>query len=361
MKILHVEGGRNFYGGAHQILLLMQGLKARGITNQLACRPGSELAAVSSPYAEVFPTAMAGDLDVGLIVRLLSLIRSARPDLVHLHSRIGADVMGGIACRLTGVPVVHSRRQDNPESRVAVALKYRLHDRVIAISNAIGRILLEEGLPPQKLRCVRDAIEIPPRVEIPERAWFNDTFKVPEEGLALGVIAQLIQRKGHQVLLEAMPPIVARWPDIRLFFFGKGPMEAALRDEIAQRGLGQQVQMVGFREDLERILPCLDLVIHPALREGMGVSLLQASAAEVPIVASAVGGIPEAVRDGETGLLVPPNQPQALSLAMASLLEDPMRRRAMGRAGRSWVERAFCADLMVEGNLQVYQELLKSR
>ena len=76
---------------------------------------------------------MAGDLDVGLIVRLLSLIRSARPDLVHLHSRIGADVMGGIACRLTGVPVVHSRRQDNPESRVAVALKYRLHDRVIAM------------------------------------------------------------------------------------------------------------------------------------------------------------------------------------------------------------------------------------
>ena len=360
MKILHVEGGRNFYGGAHQILLLMEGLKARGIQNQLACRPGSELAELAQPYAEVFPIRMEGDLDVGLIQRIFALIRTAGPDLVHLHSRIGADVMGGIACRLAGVPVVHSRRQDNPETRLAVALKYRLHDRVIAISDAIGQILLEEGLSPLKLRCVRDAIEIPPRVEVPERAWFNETFKVPEHGTVLGVVAQLIQRKGHHVLLEAMPALIARWPDTRLFFFGKGPKEESLRKEIDRLGLGEQVILAGFREDLGRILPCLDLVIHPALREGMGVSLLQASAAEVPIVASAVGGIPEAVCDGKTGLLVAPNQPQELRQAIESLLEDPERRRAMGREGRAWVEHAFCADLMVEGNLKVYQELLSS-
>jgi len=221
VRILHVEGGRNFYGGAHQILLLMEGLKARGIENIVACRIGSDLATVAAPLAEVHALRMEGDLDVGLISRLYQVIRTSHPDVVHLHSRIGADVMGGIACRLAGVAVVHSRRQDNPESRMAVALKYRLHDRVIAISQAIGQILLNEGLPASKLRCVEDAVEITPRVDHPDQAWFHKSFGIPEGAPVLGVVAQLIERKGHAVLIEAMPKILARFPETRVFFSAK--------------------------------------------------------------------------------------------------------------------------------------------
>lgn len=358
MRILHVEGGRNFYGGAHQILLLMEGLKARGIENILACRIGSDLSHVAAPLSEVHAIRMEGDLDVGLIPRLRKVISESRPDLIHLHSRIGADVMGGIAGRLAGIPVVHSRRQDNPESRLAVALKYRLHDRVVAISDAIGQILLSEGLPAAKLRCVPDAVEITPRVMHPERAWFHQAFDIPDQAPTLGVVAQLIERKGHAVLLEAMPKILEVFPKARVFFFGKGPLDEALRLAIRQQGLEHQVILAGFRKDLDRILPCLDLVVHPAHREGMGVSLLQASLAEVPIVATAVGGIPEAVKDGLTGLLVPPKDPKRLADAIIELLKDPERRRALGQAGRQWVENGFSANRMVEGNLAVYRELL---
>jgi glycosyltransferase involved in cell wall biosynthesis len=357
VKILHVEGGRNFYGGAHQILLLMEGLKARGIENVLACRVGSDLATVAAPLAEVHAIRMEGDLDVGLIQRLHRVIRLTHPDVVHLHSRIGADVMGGIAARLAGVPVIHSRRQDNPESRLAVALKYRLHDRVIAISEAIGKILLSEGLPAGKLRCVQDAVEITPRVEHPDKAWFHQTFEIPDEALTLGVVAQLITRKGHSVLLEALPKILAQFPETRVFFFGKGPLDEALKAAVRQQGLEHRVILAGFREDLDRILPCLDLVVHPAYREGMGVSLLQASLAEVPIVATLVGGIPEAVKDGLTGLLVPPKDPERLAEAIIELLKDPERRRQFGQSGRQWVEEGFSAERMVEGNLAVYEEL----
>lgn len=358
MRILHVEGGRNFYGGAHQILLLIEGLKARGIENVLACRTGSELAKVAAPLAEVHAIRMEGDLDLGLILRLQKVIRESRPDLIHLHSRIGADVMGGIAGRFAGIPVIHSRRQDNPESRLAVALKYRLHDRVIAISDAIGQILLSEGLPAAKLRCVLDAVEITPRVDQPERVWFKETFQIPEGAPALGVVAQLIARKGHSVLLEAMPKILAVSPETRVFFFGKGPLDDALKAAVREQGLEHRVILAGFREDLDRILPCLDLVVHPAYREGMGVSLLQASLAEVAIVASAVGGIPEAVKDGLTGVLVPPRDPERLADAIIELLKDPQRRHELGVAGRQWVEQGFSADRMVEGNLAVYRELL---
>ncbi len=358
MKVLHVEGGRNLYGGAHQSLLLIEGLKACGIGNVLACRTGSELAEAARPFAEVRAIKMEGDLDAGLIRRLYRIIRETRPDIVHLHSRIGADVMGGIAARLAGVPVVHSRRQDNPESRLAVALKYRLHDRVIAISDGIGRVLLSEGLSAQKLRCVRDAIEITPVVEHPDRGWFEQEFGFQPGTLTLGVVAQLIRRKGHHVLLEALPDVLATFPKVRLLFFGKGPLETELRHTIERMGLAGRVQLAGFRDDLSRILPCLDVFVHPALMEGLGVSLLQASCARLPIVASNVGGIPEAVRDNETGLLVEPGNPGALAQALIRVISDPVLRQRLGHAGRHWVEQAFSADIMVEGNLAVYREVL---
>jgi len=131
-----------------------------------------------------------------------------------------------------------------------------------------------------------------------------------------------------------------------------------LKVAIGEKGLEHRVMMAGFRDDLDRILPCLDIVVHPAHREGMGVSLLQASLAEVPIVATAVGGIPEAVKDGITGVLVPPKDPSRLADAILQLLDDQERRHQLGRAGRLWVENTFSADRMVEGNLAVYRELL---
>jgi glycosyltransferase involved in cell wall biosynthesis len=359
VKVLHVEGGRNLYGGAHQILLLMKGLQARGIQNILVCRVGSALAVAAAPFGEVISLPMAGDLDVGLIHRLYRVIQRVSPDVVHLHSRIGADVMGGIACRLAGVPVVHSRRVDNPESRLAVALKYRLHDRVIAISKAIGEVLLSEGLPRAKLACVPDAIEITPWLEHPERSWFEETFSLPGGSVVMGVIAQLIPRKGHHLLIEAMPLILRECPDVRVLFFGRGPLEASLKAMIRDRDLTDRVALGGFRDDLQRILPCLDLVVHPALMEGMGVSLLQASCAGVPIVASRVGGIPEAVQEGVTGYLVPPSDVSALAEAIIELLKSPDRRKSMGLSGRQWVENCFSEDRMVDGNLAVYQDLLR--
>ena len=358
MKVLHVEGGRNLYGGAHQALLLIEGLKARGVENVLVCRTGSELAEAAGPFAEVCAIKMGGDLDVALIRRLYQIMRKTRPDIVHLHGRIGADVMGGIAARLAGVPVVHSRRVDNPERRLVVAMKYRLHDRVIAISQGIERVLLSEGLPANKLRCVRDAIEITPIVECPERDWFEREFELQPGTLVIGVVAQLIRRKGHQVLLEALPEVLAHSPELKVLFFGKGPLEAELRDTINRMGLAERVQLTGFRDDLSRVLPCLDVLVHPALKEGLGVSLLQASCARLPIVASRVGGIPEAVRDGETGLLVEPGDPVELARALIRLLSDASLRQRLGQAGRRWVEEAFSADLMVDGNLAIYREVL---
>ena len=360
MKILHVEGGRNLYGGALQVLYLVEGLKIRGVENLLACRGGCALALAAAPFAEVHGMHMAGDLDVLLIPRLYRLILAAKPDLVHIHSRIGADVMGGIAARLAGVPIVHSRRQDNPENRWVVALKYRLHDRVVAISEGIGRVLLSEGLPPEKLRCVRSAVKAQPFQQPRDEAWFRAEFRLPEGSLVMGIVAQLIPRKGHRFLLQAMPELRRQFPELHLILFGQGSAEAGIRESIRALGLESCVQLAGFRDDLPRILPCLDLLAHPALMEGLGVSLLQAASVGIPIVASRAGGIPEAVRDGINGLLVQPGNSEDLGRAVARVLGDRELALRLGESGRELVAREFSVDCMVEGNLRVYRELLSA-
>ncbi len=351
-----MEGGRNLYGGALQALYLMEGLADRGHRNALVCPAGSELARAASACAEVYPMVVGGDLDLRLIPRLRRCLRRCRPDLAHLHGRIGADVMGGIACRLDGVSVVYSRRVDNPESCWMVALKYRLHDRVIAISEGIGRVLLAAGLPAAKLRLVRSAVD-PRGFDRPCNRERLTAVGVPAQAWPIGIVAQLIPRKGHRFLIEALPPLVKAFPHLRLLIFGKGYLEQDLRRRVAVAGLEGHVQFAGFREDLPDLLPCLELLVHPATREGLGVSLLQAASAGVPIVATNVGGIPEAVRHGRNGLLVPPGDPRALGTAVATLLQDKGLARQLGDAGKELMRSEFSIDAMVEGNLAVYREL----
>ena len=359
MKILHVEGGRNLYGGALQALYLMEGLADRAHQNALVCPEGSDLAKAASGFAEVHPMPMGGDLDLRLIPKIRRCLRNCQPDLVHLHGRIGADVMGGIACRLEGIPVVHSRRVDNPEPRWIVALKYRLHNRVVAISEGIGRVLLSEGLPADKLRVVRSAVEVQ-RFDRPcDRDLLSAELGAPQDARLIGVVAQLIERKGHRFLIEVLPPLIGEFPELKAVFFGKGPREQDLRQRVAEAGLQDRVLFAGFREDLPDLLPCLDLLVHPAIMEGLGVSLLQAASAGVPIVASDAGGMPEAVRHGHNGLLVPPGNVAALRDAVARLLGETDLAKSMGRAGKELMRTEFSVDVMVEGNLAVYRELLR--
>lgn len=358
MKILHVEAGKHLYGGARQVLYIVEGLAARGVTNLLACPAGSEMARQQPAGTRVVAMKMGGDGDIGMVTRLASLIRAEKPDLVHLHSRRGADTWGGLAARLAGVPCVLSRRVDNPESRLAVALKYRLYDHVITISEGIRQVLLSEGLAPAKVSCVRSAVDATPYLAPVDRAAFCAEFGLPADALVAGVVAQLIPRKGHRYLLAALPALLARHPALKVLIFGQGPLEAELRAEVSAAGLAEAVRFTGFRHDLPRWLGGLDMLVHPADMEGLGVSLLQASAAAVPIVTSRAGGLPEAVQDGVTGILCPPGDVAALGAAIDRLAGDAALRARFGAAGRARILAEFSIDAMVDGNLRVYRQVL---
>jgi glycosyltransferase involved in cell wall biosynthesis len=360
MKVLHIEAGQHLYGGALQVVFLMRGLKAHGHTNVLACPTGSAIAQAGAAHALVHAMPMKGDADLGLVSRLRSLIRQTRPDVVHLHSRRGADIWGGLAARLEGLPVVLSRRVDNPEASWVANIKYRLFDRVVTISEGILRVLASEGVPASKLRLVHSAVDTAQYTpERPHLAKIRQDFGVREDALLIGMVAQFIPRKGHQTLLDALPAVIERHPQVQVLLFGQGPEHAAVAQQIqASSVLKAHVQLPGFRSDLDRILPCLDLLVHPAYMEGLGVSLLQAAACGVPIVAGRAGGIPEVVHEGINGHLITPGDAQALSQHMNHLLAQPELRHQMGQRGRELVLSSFSIDAMVAGNLAVYQSLL---
>jgi len=346
----------HLYGGAQQVAFLLGGLTDRGVQNLLVCTPD---AAIGQHFAgsavKVLEVPCGGDADLGFLFRLRRVLREQQPDLVHLHSRRGADVLGALAAQSADLPVVLSRRVDNPESRHWVGLKYRLHDRIIAISQGIADVLAAEGVPPGKLRVVRSSLDPKPWQQPEPRAVFLAEFGLPTDVVTIGVVAQLIERKGHRILFDALRALPDR-ARLRVICFGQGPLAETLRREAAD--LGDIVRFAGFRKDLARWVGALDLLVHPALMEGLGISLLQASAAGVPIIACRAGGMPEAVSDGVSGVLVEPGDVAGLASALRTLTDDPALRARLGTQGRARIEREFSVENMVDGNLAVYRELL---
>jgi len=284
-----------------------------------------------------------------------------QPDLLHIHSRRGADTFGGVAARLAGVPAVLSRRVDSVDAPFFGRLKYAPYRCIVAISACIRDQLAALGVPAAKLRLVPSAVAAPAVGNRAPLQAFVREFGLPPDAFPIAVIAQLIPRKGQRFFFEAVARLRDAHPQIRAILFGTGPLRAALAAQVTTLGLDALVQFAGHRPDLDRFLGHFRLVVHPALREGLGIGVLEAQAAGVPVVAFRAGGLVEAVADGRTGLLVAPGDTPALAAAIGRLIDDEEQRAHLATAGPAWVCREFGVAAMVDGNLAVYCHSLGQR
>jgi glycosyltransferase involved in cell wall biosynthesis len=360
MHVLHLESGRNLYGGARQVLHLIGGLAGQGVESTLVCPRGSAIAAAGQTRGlNIRDLPMHGDLDLGFILRFRRLIDELDPDVIHVHSRRGADTLGGLTAWLAGVPAVLSRRVDSRDLLIFGRLKYYFYQKVIAISERIYRQLTGLGLPASKLRLVRSAVDPAACRASWSREQFLLEFNLQESDFVVAVVAQLIARKGHRYLLEALAKITMVCPELRVIFFGRGPLEKRLKKMLARADLDSVVQFAGYREDLPAFLGHCQLLVHPAVREGLGLSLLEAQAAGVPVVGFRVAGVEEAVADGKTGILVAARDTTALAAVIAEIYDNPMRRTALAVAGPGWIGTEFSLESMVQGNLNIYRQILQ--
>lgn len=359
MKILHVETGRHLYGGPQQVVYLISALLDRNHDCTLVCPPASGVDAAARasgiPVRNLF---CAGDLDLPFAYRLTQYLQSSGPDLVHCHSRRGADMLGGLAASFADIPAVVSRRVDNTEMRLMAALRYKPFRKIIAISEAIAAVLRDHDVDPARIEVIRSAVDTEQFSAPTDRAVFREALDIPEGAIVIAAAGQLIPRKGHRYLLQAIADLRHSHPAVRLIIFGEGYLNNQLRAQAATLGLGDIVQFAGFRDDLDEYMGCFDIFAHPALAEGLGVATLKAAAAGVPVVGFNAGGVAEAVVDGETGLLVPTENVEALRDAIAALIDDDGLRARMGAAGRERMQKEFSIATMVDKHVSLYESIL---
>jgi glycosyltransferase involved in cell wall biosynthesis len=360
MKIVHVETGRHFYGGAQQVIWLLSGLRSAGIDCQLVCPPDSAISvAASREDIPVTNLSCAGDHDLRFAWRLRKQLCSDPPDIVHCHSRRGADFLGGWAAKSAGVPAVLSRRVDNPEPAWISDLRYRPYYKVIAISENIAAVLTKSGFDWSRLVVIRDAVDVD-CIEIePDDGVLEREFDIAPSAFSIAVVAQLIPRKGHRFILDVLPGLCTVHPFIKVVFFGTGDNDANLRALSRKLGLSATVRFAGFRHDLDEYLAAFDVLVHPAEREGLGVAMLKGAAAGLPVVAFDIAGATEAVAHGKTGVLIPPGDMAGLQNAIELMIEEPQLRADLGDAGRQRMRDDFSVETMVESHIELYEQILR--
>lgn len=359
MKVLHVEAGEKMLGGAQQLIYLLAGTSSSKHDHMVLCPENSEvMSKFSAEGLNVVGTRVLGDVDPFFIFRLCKLILKHEIDLIIVHSRRGADFYGGLAAKLIGIKSILVRRVDNPESRFISKLKYSLYDKTVCISDAIASVLTSQGVPSSKLEVIKDCVDTD--MFLPNTNQENDLLgriDIPNNKLTVGIIAQLIPRKGHKFLLEVMPDILAKFPEVHCVFLGAGSSREALEQLSADLNLRTAVTFAGFRRDIHKIIPQLDIVVHPATMEGMGVALLQSSSAGVPVVAFAAGGIPEVIDHEQTGLLVPVGDEIGLKKSLMTLLGSSKLRRQYGEKGRHKMLEEFSLASMRDRYESIYDSL----
>jgi len=300
--------------------------------------------------------------DEAAIRELTAYLRRNEIDLVHAHM-FRAEVIGIRAALAAGTPVViatvHSSRVRSQEDVAALASLSEQVDRLIVPSRAIADKIRREGrrtpytVIPNGIDLSRFAVPAPP-------CTLRDEYSIPCEEALIGVVARLEPEKGHRYLIEAFPGVLERAPRTWLAIVGEGSLADELHAQAAALGTPARDRIVftGRRDDISALTADLDIAVLPSLREAQGISILEAMARRKPVVASAVGGIPEVLTDGFDGLLVPAGDSLALADALGRLAKSPSLRERIGEAGYQTVVERFSIDAMVRRVQEVYDEEL---
>ncbi|HFB52222.1 MAG TPA: glycosyltransferase [Anaerolineae bacterium] len=300
--------------------------------------------------------------------RLLGYLRRMRPAVLHTQLEF-ADTLGGTAAKLLGIPTVSTlHTADAPEKGEKSYRRLKLRwwilrhfpARVIAVSEETRQHHLRVGkLPPQKVITLHNGIDLSrfQPVSPAEIAALRESLGIPAAAPVLVTVAVLRQPKGIQFLLEALPDILQRVPETRYLIVGDGEYREKLENIAAEKNVTDRVIFAGTRRDIPQLLAATDIFVLPTLTEALPTVLAEAMAAEKPIIASHVGGVPEMVDDGQNGLLIPPADPPALTEACLKLLENPQRARAMGKTGQQIVGERFDIQRQVRRLESLYLDI----
>jgi glycosyltransferase involved in cell wall biosynthesis len=357
--VVHTEASVGFGGQELRILAETRWLRSHGWDALIIAQPGSRLLAEAQAAAlPTVPLAMRHASHVATMLRLRRLLAARHAALVHTHSSVDSWI-AGIAARSLRLPVVRSRHVTIAVPRRR-ALVYRLAHRVLTSAERVKAVLVEAGVDPAKI------VAVPPGVDTdrfhPGVSGERVRAELDLRGPVAGLVANIRGSKGHDVFLDAAGAVAAVAPHARFLIVGDGVGFDEVRARVRARGLEGMVIMTGFRRDVPEVMAALDVLVLPSTRsEATSQVILQALAVGTPVVATAIGGSPEIIHDGETGRLVPANDAEALAAAILATFNDREGSRAMARRGQAHVQEHLSMDAQMGVTTGVYRELLRAR
>lgn len=382
IRVCRIIGRLNIGGPAIHAILLTRGLRARGYETVLvAGREGEREGSLRDLAAEkgvepLFLPELGREVrpggDLVAFFRLLRLFRQQQPDIVHTHTA-KAGALGRVAAKLAGIPIIihtfHGHIFRGYFSRGAARFFLTIERRLASASTKV--LTVSEGQRQDLLRLRIGSSEtvgvMPLGLELDNllrshlrRGEVRRRLGASHEVPLVGIIARLVPIKDLDTFLEAASDLRRSRPDVRFLIVGDGELRPLLEQRARALGLDGSAHFLGWQRDLEPIYADLDLLVLSSLNEGTPVSLIEGMAAGLPVVATEVGGVPDLVENGKTGLLVPPKDPGALSAAMDTLLGDADRRREMGRLGREAVYPKYSDAALMDRMDRLYSSLLQA-
>lgn len=357
LKILYVDTDQVWRGGQEQLFSLMLGIKDRQHQIWLAAPADAPLSAKAQHSGiETFPFQLRYELSPRAFLQLWKILGKQDFDIIHLNTPRPL-FLGALASKLRGIPLrVCSRRVNFPLNSPLSRLKYNwMQESVVTVSTSIRRTLIEGGVRPDLIQVIYEGVDL---------EWVDSQRVPPSEeingGLMVGTVAHLSPEKGHRTLLEAAARVLARIPDAHFVFVGQGELMSSLKARVEKLGIEKKVTFAGFRSDSEALMKQFDVFCLPSISEGLSSAILVAMASRLPVVATRVGGIPELVVDGETGILVPPEDAEQLADGLLRVLESPRLRKEMGCAGRQRIEEKFTLERKLNETETLYLNMLES-
>ena len=292
---------------------------------------------------------------------LRELLAGIAPDLVHVNDIWWVphtiSALRGISGPRPPI-VAHVRQEIEPEK----VPRYRLEsvDAVIAISKQVEQSLISGGVSPNAVRTIYSGLQFSEAAPAAQSAAVYAAYGLSADAVLLGTVAHVFERKGYDVMLRALPAIIREVPAVQYLIVGTGDpaYERQLKALAATLGVADHVHFAGFQDDVTPFLVAMSLYVHPARMEGFGIAVVEALAAGKAVVATRVGGLPEVVEHGRTGLLVGPDDPEELSAAILSLLRDEGRRKEMGERAARVARERFDLRASVRAIDRLYRQAL---
>jgi glycosyltransferase involved in cell wall biosynthesis len=297
------------------------------------------------------------------VAQLSAYLTTVGADVIHNHM-FRAEVIGtraALAVAATGrrrpliVSTVHSSRIRSREDRELLRALTPQMDQLIAVSTSIVQKINEDGRTGAPVALIHNGVDLVRYAHQEPCCTLREEYGMDPDAQIVGVVARLEPEKGHATLLEAWRRVVRDVPNAWLLVIGEGSRREALEAQARDLGIANRVVFTGRRDDVPAVVAGLDVAVLPSYREALGLSILEAMALGRPVVASNIGGIPEMVEDGVTGLLVPPGDAPALATAIIRLLEDHQLADMLGRAGHDLVHERFCIERVVAAIEAIYE------